>query len=277
MLSLPRRFEAHKPSSLPPGLRGYWPLDEQFPGPIAVDYSGYRSHGTKVGTTVGAGLGKDGRPVTVFNGTSSDYITLGVPKAVGLKAYTIACCFYRTGAGATFSTGTGGLTMYPLVTHGLGEADGDNRDLNWALGVVSSTGVPGCDFESYNASPNNNPVSGATATTTNVWYHIAGTFDGFNHRIYLNGKLDGTVSSIQTPRSDSIQHVGIGTAMSSTGARTGFFQGRIQDAMVFDRALSIHEIVAISALGFGRKHQPLPSSISTTNRRRRLLLCSGGV
>lgn len=225
-----------------PGLRGYWPMGE--PGGYVVDYSGWRNNGRKFGTTVAAG--RNGRPANAFNGTSSDYVTLGgAPKAVGLPRFTVACWFKRTSTGATFSTGTGGRTLYPLVTHGLGEADGSNLDCNWAMGIHSTSTVLSSDFESYLASSNNNPVDGTTVISNDVWYHAAATFDGTNHRVWVNGRLEGTLVTTQIPRSDSIQHVGIGTAMNSSGARTGFFAGVLQDVCIFSYALSANELVLL--------------------------------
>jgi len=132
-----------------------------------------------------------------FDG-SNDYVTFGPatnsPGALGVTNFTIECWLKRTGAGATASTGTGGITAVPLVTKGRGEADGDNRDMNWFLGFTSA-GVLTADFEDRNSGLNH-PVTGTTAAGSNVWQHAAVTYaqDGTNGTwvVYLNGVPDKT-------------------------------------------------------------------------------------
>ena len=173
-----------------------------------------------------------------FDG-SNDYVTFGTASELGLSQFTIECWFKREGAGNTASTGTGGVTAVPLVTKGRGEADGDNRDMNYFFGIESGTNLLTADSEegASGTSPGlNHPVTGTTAVATGVWYHAAVTYDGTSWRLYLNGNLDAELSVGQPPRSDSIQHSGIATAMTSTGSAAGYFDGIIDEIRIWNYA-----------------------------------------
>ena len=64
-------------------------------------------------------------------------------------------------------------------------------------------------------------------------------------RLYLDGQLETTlVVGAFTPRADSIQHAALGTAMTSTGAAAGFFQGVLDEARVWNVARSAAAIQA---------------------------------
>ncbi|HEY2952648.1 MAG TPA: LamG-like jellyroll fold domain-containing protein, partial [Verrucomicrobiae bacterium] len=41
---------------------------------------------------------------------------------------------------------------------------------------------------------------GATRLQSNVWYHVAGVFDGSQIRVYVNGTLDGTLNTALNPK-----------------------------------------------------------------------------
>lgn len=196
-----------------------------------------------------------------FDG-SNDYVTFG-PSAgtvtgLGVQVFTIETWFKRTGAGATTSTGTGGITAVPLVTKGRGEAENSNVDMNYFFGIDGS-GHLAADFEECAFSMGapcvaggtaglNHPVTGSTAILNNVWYHAAVTYDGRYWKLYLNGNLEtmagGDVGATRYPRWDSIQHAGIGTAMTSTGAAAGFFQGIIDEVRIWNVVRSQAEIQA---------------------------------
>jgi len=51
-------------------------------------------------------------------------------------------------------------------------------------------------FQSHNQYTT---VIGATTVTTNTWHHVAGVFDGSQMRVFLDGGLDGTLSTINGP------------------------------------------------------------------------------
>ena len=173
-----------------------------------------------------------------FDGVN-DYVTFG-PAAgtaeLGATTFTIETWFKREGPGVTVSTGTGGLAAaIPLVTKGRGEAEGSNVDMNYFLGIDSRTRVLAADFEDT-AGGVNHPVLGTTAICDGLWYHAAATYDGTTWRLYLNGVLDTQlVVGSFTPRSDSIQHAGIGTAMTSTGVGRRLLPGHARRSADLER------------------------------------------
>ncbi|MGE5180169.1 MAG: LamG-like jellyroll fold domain-containing protein [Bacteroidota bacterium] len=180
----------------------------------------------------------------------NDYVTFGAAPSLGSTAFTVEVMFKRTGTGASTSTGTGGIAAaVPLITKGRGEADGDNRDMNWFLGINPTTNVLVADYEegAGQASPGlNHPVSGTTAITSNVWHHAAAVFDGTTWYLYLDGNLDATlvVGAGRLPRYDSIQHAGLGSALTSTGVAAGFFAGLLDEARVWNVARTQTQIQA---------------------------------
>ena len=182
-----------------------------------------------------------------LNGTTQ-YVTFGAAAALGASTFTLETWFRRTGAGVGTSTGNGGIaSAIPLITKGRAEAEASNVDMNYFLGIDSATNRLVVDFEegAAGSSPGlNHPFSGTTAVTSNVWHHAAATYDGTSWRIYLDGALDGTLSVGQPPRADSIQHAALGTAMTSTGAAAGFFQGAIDEARIWNVARSGAQILA---------------------------------
>ena len=83
------------------------------------------------------------------------------------------------------------------------------------------------------------------------FYHIAGTYNGSTFKLYVNGSLEGQVSSSQTIIYDSSIPWTIG-ADSPYWRGRGYlntFNGVIDEVAVFNRALSSNEVAAIYAAG----------------------------
>src|SRR5262245_22190690 len=175
-----------------------------------------------------------------FDGTN-DYVTFGqATSTLGTPIFTIEVWFMRTGNGTTTSSGGGGLTsVVPLLAKGRGEAEGSNKDCNYLLGIQSNRLA--ADFEDTSGG-GNHPVLGTTTLQNNVWYHAAATFDGSNFRLYLNGVLEGSVSTTATPRFDSVQHASLGSALNSTGDSQGYFEGSLDEARIWSIALTQAQI-----------------------------------
>jgi uncharacterized repeat protein (TIGR01451 family) len=190
--------------------------------------------------SLGAGLNFDG---------TNDYVTFGTAAGLATQNFTIETWFKRTGTGIAVSTGTNGVTAIPLVTKGSPQAEDSNVDENYILGIRSSDNVLAADFETYaicGARPagDNNPIVGVTPIINNTWYHGAFTYDGIALKLYLNGNLERTLASTCLPRYDSIQHAGLGTYLTSTGTSSGYFQGVLDEARIWNVAHTQSEIRA---------------------------------
>ena len=185
-----------------------------------------------------------------FDGTN-DYVTFGAATTeLGAAEFTLEAWIKWTGAGSETTTSAadgGGLQhAIPIVTKGRGEADNSNKDMNYFLGIDNATGKLAADFEegSTGASPGqNHSIIGNTIVTTNVWHHVAATYDG-TWTLYLDGSPDGTLDVNEPPRADSIQHAALGSALNSSGASAGYFAGVIDEARIWNVARTAGEIAA---------------------------------
>jgi hypothetical protein len=81
-------------------------------------------------------------------------------------------------------------------------------------------------------------LSAGAALQPGTWTHIAATYDGRYHRLYINGLLAGTQSQSGPIRTSS-------GALQIGGNLTGnLFKGLIDEIRVYNRALSVTEIRA---------------------------------
>jgi len=122
-------------------------------------------------------------------GSSHAYVSFGADPALGLPEFTIEAWFRRDGSGSNTRTGTGGTeTAVPLVTKGRSEHDGDERDMNWFLGIEAEGDVLCADFEegSTGAHPGlNHIVFGTTPITNGTWVDAPG-----RHLVHWNPGAD---------------------------------------------------------------------------------------
>ena len=192
---------------------------------------------------------------------TTQYVRLGTatpnPGGVGDKlnasVFTLEVWFNRTnstGGTTTTTSATGGGGLFdaiPLIAKGRGEGEYSNVDFNYFFGIDQVSDRLAVDFEdstTVTPNPNNHSFIGSTAITPNVWHHAAVTYDGQTWRLYLDGRLDATQTLSQpfAPRADSIQRTAIGSALTSTGAAGGFFNGGIDEARVWNVARTWEQI-----------------------------------
>ena len=83
----------------------------------------------------------------------------------------------------------------------------------------------------YHSPTTYTPVIGNTTMSTGQWHHIAGVWDGVYLKVYLNGNLDGTVTTGNGP--------GSGTSSVKIGRNSGgaYFNGLVDEVRVSNTAV----------------------------------------
>ncbi|HEX9503622.1 MAG TPA: LamG domain-containing protein [Patescibacteria group bacterium] len=97
--------------------------------------------------------------------------------------------------------------------------------------------------------------SGTTVLSTLTWYHVAFIRTGTNTQMYLNGVAEGAVitGTFNSPQVDTT--VGC-THNTTSNTYTNVFNGYIDDARIYTRALSTAELLQI----YGNNPQNNPST-----------------
>lgn len=195
------------------------------------------------------------RSALEFDG-EDDHVTMGNATELGLATFTVEAWVRRDGSGDEMGTGVGGLQLVPIAGKGRGENDDTIYNCNYAFGFRGN--VLGADFED-SVDGGNHPVVGTTAVPWGEWHHVAVTYDGATWALYVDGALDEQLTVSAPPRADSVQHFAIGTAMDSTGAAAGAFDGAIDEVRVWDHARTETEIA-------GAMFQTLPGGAGLVGR-----------
>ncbi len=85
-------------------------------------------------------------------------------------------------------------------------------------------------------------VTSTTFLNLNTWYHVAGTFDGDTLKCYINGNLAGTTPFKGTIRDSSAYDLKIGRLAYTGIGQDRFFNGKIDEVRIWNRALSQSEL-----------------------------------
>jgi glucose/arabinose dehydrogenase/PKD repeat protein len=198
------------------GLVGAWGFDESS-GSQAQDASGRGGTGTIAGATRAAGRFGGG---LTFDGID-DWVTVADSAALDLSSVmTLEAWVNPTALGATWRTAVlkenGAGLAYALYAN-----DGANR----AAGYLTTGSDQGL------SSPTG-------AVPLNAWTHLATTYDGASLRVFANGTqvairaLTGSISTSTGP----LRFGGNGAWLNE------FFQGRLDEIRVYDRALTAAQI-----------------------------------
>ncbi|MBK7393698.1 MAG: hypothetical protein IPI64_10430 [Chloracidobacterium sp.] len=100
-----------------------------------------------------------------------------------------------------------------------------------------------------------------TTLTTDTWYHFAGTYDGSDMKLYINGINEGSVS-----KSGDIFVSTQNLKLGSYGYHGWFLNGALDEVSVFNRSLSGAEIQAIHnarGAGFCSTCTPAPVGLAS--------------
>jgi len=129
---------------------------------------------------------------------------------------------------------------------------GSTAELRYGLVILSGTGQAALSF---NTGTWDDVVLSNTTIQDDVWYHIAGTYDGATAKIYINGVLDNSVAKTGTILPSTAGNIFIGHHENPSAQE--FFNGLIDEVELFKRALSDTEIAAIYNAGGAGKCKPM--------------------
>jgi hypothetical protein len=90
-------------------------------------------------------------------------------------------------------------------------------------------------------------VDSATAIAPRTWVHVAGSYNGSMLRIYLNGTLDASLA-VTGDTCVNEQPLAIGAKDNTTAAAPeAYFDGRLDDVVIYARALSASQVRTLRA------------------------------
>ncbi len=213
-------------------LIGYWRLDDGAGSATAHDWSSWSNNGTLVdldpasawvtGGPEGVALSVAGKGyVNVADSSSIDSITTQV---------TTAAWIYLDQMNTDFATaisrqiGTGFGQQYHLSINPMQQA---------AFYLTSPTKL------AYLTSPSAMPLQ--------TWIHLAGTWDGSEARLYVNG-TEVTTAQVSGPLSAETNPVVLaGNGNGSSRTVSELVPGRLGDIMLYRRALAADEIARLAS------------------------------
>jgi hypothetical protein len=208
----------------PSGMVSYWMFDEGS-GTTAYDESAYNNDGTIYGASGTTGI--SGSALS-FDGVD-DYVN--IPHSESLNQTDAITVEFWVKAASVQPTPDQHFLIIDK-SHGwvdytgwLFQSDWGKQKLLWGFGDGSTW---------------DNLVVTTSIITDDTWHHIAGTFDGNEISVYVDGNLEAikiTTGTIAT----NTRAVNIGASWGG-GTLKRFFKGLVDEVAIYNRALSPEEI-----------------------------------
>ncbi len=220
------------------GLIAHWTFDEGS-GTTALDSSSNNNAGTIVGAVYVAGqsngaLSFGGVNQYVFASDAQSGGVTGAGLDMGTRDWTVAAWVNTTSSG--------------MIVTKMGFVGGANPD-GWGMSV-SANGTLGAVLHKSGVGAVNIFAGDGMTVNNGQWHHIAAVFNRAGNMIrYVDGAPTGTQNSLAFLNGQSLDN----TKQLRIGARDQagdeiFFNGRIDDARVYARALSGEEIAMLAGV-----------------------------
>jgi hypothetical protein len=192
------------------------------------DYSGYQNASTFVGDTAWT-VGPSHRAAALkFDGTG-DYSDSPISTTLDLTTVTMSAWVYSLD------------DVSAQIIVGKAAAVGSHTDPFFSYALQSSGTTYRMWVATGGAGTGDYAVSLAGALVVGTWNHVAGTHDGANILIYVNGMLQGT-----TPKIGALAAFATPLRLAANGAAGELFTGSISDVRVYNRVLSDSEIYLLA-------------------------------
>ena len=211
-----------------PTLVACWPMEEGS-GSVVIDSTSFGNDGTTVGSPTWV-TGKNGLALSL-NGTDQ-YVTVPHNASLNLNTLTISA-WIKPGKSGTQDLIKKALLM-PTQSAG---TDGYEVSLSSATTVFFRINQATSGDTLRINSTTSYPTTGTT------WMHVAATYDGTTMRLYINGIQEASLATTATIAQNTLP-LTLGTQTSNPR----YYQGAIDDAQIYNRALSQSEIQALAGL-----------------------------
>jgi hypothetical protein len=214
------------------GLVSYWRLDESA-GTSAADSKGTNTGAYTGGFTLGAAGGITSDPTDTAVGLDGATGYVAVPSNASLHPAQVTVEAWVNASAASPGSMIATGCQYPSV-------------VGYALGFGQSTSTFLLGFGSYDGA-HHIAVDPDGTFPTGAWFHVVGTYDGTNLKLYKNGVLKAT-TAYAGPLQYNATQFWIGKRWDVGGGRQ-FFAGTIDEVAVYNVALTSTQIAAHYAAG----------------------------
>lgn len=218
--------------TVPEGLIGYWPLD----GGVALDKSGNGLTGALSGATPPSSVAGQIATALTFNG-STGYVDIAAPAilnrtgSLSLMAWIWLNSTFGSGYQAIIGRWNDSAPRSYLLCLG-SSGSGHNNAVFFLNSTIGTTALDSGSAQSFYQGK---------------WSHVAGVYDrsAGAMKFYTNAVLDGSGAFTDGALQGNTRNNQIGNHTSNTA----FFNGKIDDVRMYDRALTAAEVLAIYTAG----------------------------
>jgi len=211
-------------ANLRAGLVGYWPMEE-LSGTTLIDASPQGNNAATTGSPTWA-AGKIGSALSLNGSTqyalAPDSASLDLTSAITMAVW-----------------------LRPTVTSAKTQDVFKKAVINGTSGYEISLSSAGKAFVRFNqvASGDTLRINSSTSYPLNtVWMHVAATYDGTVMRLFINGLQEGELTATFTIATNDLP---LAFGAQSTVDLARLFQGQMDDARLYNRALSPGEVFAL--------------------------------
>ena len=213
------------------GLLAHWAFDESEPGSIAVDSSGFGLDAMPSANP--ATPTRDVPPVHFpdayslsFNG-QDQWLDIGNPPLLNAGGRISIAAWIRPASADGY---------HNVLAHGWRHTPNAEVSLRINSGNYEFTYWDTADHVATLPVP---------ASDLGAWIHLCGVFDGNTYRLYRNGALAATTADATTPPPNIDTTWAIAARAPQPDSLERLFQGEIDDARIYGRALSDGEVEAL--------------------------------
>lgn len=216
------------PAGLLDDLVGYWRLDDGAGSAVALDSSGRGNQGALRNLDTGTAW-VAGRSQEALDIAHTGWVQVAPSPSIDSISDQVTLCAWANLEGSITASDIFGTVLSRQIGTSIDQHYhlSISMDRRPTLFITTGTGY---------VSPQ------ASAAQTRTWIHLAGTYDGTMVRLYVDGAEVGSEALTGTFLSDTTPVILGGNGNDDSGIPTELFPGRMDELMLFARALSAAEI-----------------------------------